>query len=529
MTMKPVLLQGPPTAGKSTLARALAARLGRRVLDVDAQIETRTGASIPALFARVGEGGFRRIESEIVRECLEARDGPVVALGGGALTDRALRRESLERATILSLAIGPETVLSRAAEAPETRPLLHRADEEQVRRLLDARADGYAEAHAVIDGAQAAEPVLAQALAELARVERERTTVVPLGVRTYRVSFGSIGTLAERVRGLDPSGTLAVTDARVREAPGVRAALAAMGLERVVCFAGNGDAEKDLAGAERVWDAALDAGIDRRGALVAVGGGVISDLTGFAAATLLRGVRFVIAPTTVLAMADASVGGKTAVDHPRGKNLLGAFHQPSLVLCDAGTLATLPLRERVAGLAEVVKIAAIAEAPLLDLLELHADALARGSLEPMPELLAWAVRVKARIVAADEREEGARAALNFGHTLGHAIEQAAGYALPHGECVALGMRAALALGVAMEQGSADTRARVERLLDRLGLPRRAPDGLDARAIDRALRMDKKGVGDQVRVVLCPAVGSHAFARIPREHMMDVGLRAIAGG
>jgi shikimate kinase/3-dehydroquinate synthase len=527
--VKPVLVQGPPAAGKSTLARALAARTGRRAQDVDATIEARAGASIPALFARLGEAGFRRLEAAVVRECLAATDGPVVALGGGALTDRALRREALDRAVVLSLSVDAETVLERARREQGSRPLLQEADEARVRSLLAGRAEGYLEAHAVIDGGGEPERVAREALEALSRVERERTTVVPLGARTYRVEFGSIETLGARVRALGPSGALGVTDARVREAPGVRAALEGTGLAGTVCFAGRGDAEKDLAGATRVWDAAIEAGIDRRGVLVAVGGGAISDVAGFAAATLLRGVRFAIAPTTVLAMADASVGGKTAVDHPRGKNLIGAFHQPSFVLCDVDTLGTLSMRERRAGLAEVVKIALVADAPLLEQLESHADALGAGALDPLRELLPHAVAAKARIVALDEREEGARACLNFGHTLGHAIEHAAGYALPHGECVALGMRCALGLGVSMGVGDPALLGRVEALLDRLGLPGRAPDGLDRTELERALRRDKKGSGESVRFVFCPEPGRFELRAVSWERAMTEGLRVLASG
>jgi 3-dehydroquinate synthase len=285
-----------------------------------------------------------------------------------------------------------------------------------------------------------------------------------------------------------------------------------------------GESSKTLRGAQRVWSHALALGMDRRGALLCHGGGVISDLGGFAASALLRGVRYATVPTTLLSMVDASVGGKTAVDHPQGKNLLGAFHHPSLVWMDVEALRTLPRREIRSGLAEAVKIAVVRDPELLQVLERDAARLARGDdLDALRAVLVRAVRAKIDVVAEDERERGLRALLNFGHTVGHALEAASGYRLRHGECVAVGMRAALSLGAAMGVTPPGLGQRVGELLDRLGLPSRAR--VDIGRAAQALGHDKKREGGTLRFVLATGAGEATLREVPWASAHDV-LRAV---
>jgi 3-dehydroquinate synthase len=275
-----------------------------------------------------------------------------------------------------------------------------------------------------------------------------------------------------------------------------------------------GEACKSLREIERTTEWLAGQGFDRGAAVIGVGGGAAGDHAGFAAAIYLRGVRFALCPTTLLAMVDASVGGKTAVDLAAGKNLVGAFHQPRVVVAELGFLETLPVRERIAGLAEVVKAGLIADPVLFERLESQSDALALGGITSgLADVIAAAVRVKAEVVTEDERESGRRAILNFGHTVGHALESASGYALLHGEAVALGMVAALSLGVSMGVSAAGVRDRARALLARLGLPTDVDHRLTTDVLSR-IDVDKKRRAQVVKFVFVTALGATQLLEVP---------------
>lgn len=255
-------------------------------------------------------------------------------------------------------------------------------------------------------------------------------------------------------------------------------------------------------------DALLDQGFGRDSALVGVGGGVIGDLTGFVAATYQRGVPFVLVPTTLLAMLDAAVGGKTGVDTPQGKNLIGAFHPPVAVVADPATLRTLPEREFRAGMAEAVKHGLITDAPYLDWIEATAGALLARDLDALTHLVRRSVEIKASVVSEDERDEGPRAMLNAGHTVAHALEHASGYSMLHGEAVALGLRAECIMGELAGLLPDGTFARVARALDHLGLPTRA-DGFTTERVRAAMHRDKKNLAGETRFAIPVALGTMA--------------------
>jgi 3-dehydroquinate synthase len=287
----------------------------------------------------------------------------------------------------------------------------------------------------------------------------------------------------------------------------------------------SGEAAKSVRGLERVWEGLAARGLGRDGAIVALGGGSVSDLAGFAAATWLRGVPWVALPTTLLAQVDASVGGKTAVDLAAGKNLVGAFHQPAGVLVDPGTLATLPARHRRSGLAEVLKTGFAVDAALWNWLEARLDALAEGEAPALAGAVARTIAAKARVVEADERERegGGRSALNFGHTLGHAIEAALGYRrLLHGEAVAVGMRAAAWLSVRVAGLKPESHIRLEAALDHLGLPIRMPPLALPRVL-KAMRQDKKRAGATTRWVLTPRIGDASVPRAVDSRLVRAAL------
>jgi shikimate kinase/3-dehydroquinate synthase len=357
----------------------------------------------------------------------------------------------------------------------------------------------------------------------VALVERD-PLLVPLGARSYAIDVcdGEPSRLTDAVARCAPSSIVLVTDSNVQRARGeaLEQALEPLAIERTRVTLPPGEEHKTLAGVGAIWDAALGAGVDRDALVVAAGGGVVGDLAGFAAACLLRGVHFVQVPTTLLAMVDASVGGKTGFDHPAGKNLVGAFHQPCAVVADLAHLSTLPARERTAGLAEVVKIALACDAALLDTLERDAALLARGDRGALGPVVRAAIEAKIRVVRDDERESGARALLNLGHTVGHALEAHGGYARwLHGEAVALGIVAEMEATAALGFTPPQLVERARALLAAMGLPTRV-GAAELAASWPYVAADKKRARDAVRL---PVVTGAGCARVEQ-----VRLSALQG-
>jgi 3-dehydroquinate synthase len=304
--------------------------------------------------------------------------------------------------------------------------------------------------------------------------------------------------------------------------PAVLASLRGAGLRPAVIEVPDGEEHKNLAWVTVIYDRLLEAGLDRRSLVVALGGGVVSDLAGFAAATLLRGLPTAVVPTTLLAQVDAAVGGKTGVNHARGKNLIGAFHQPRLVLADVAVLSTLARREFLAGLAEVVKYGVIGDAALFARLESDLAAVLAGTPDVLVPMVADCCRQKAAVVIADEREEeGGRAVLNFGHTVGHAVEALTEYReLLHGEAVAIGMVAAARVSRALGRCGDEPVARLERLLKRAGLPTDIPSGLTPAALALAMQYDKKSADGRIRFVCLQEIGRTAFVELSAQEIVS---------
>ncbi|AGL02065.1 3-dehydroquinate synthase [Desulfoscipio gibsoniae] len=335
---------------------------------------------------------------------------------------------------------------------------------------------------------------------------------IDLGTRSYRIITGSglLDRAGELVAAL-PVGrkVLLVTNNTVGQIYAGRVAdsLARAGLEVIPVEVPDGEQYKSLSSAELLYDRAFTAGLDRRSPVLALGGGVVGDLTGFVAATYMRGVPFVQLPTTLLAQVDSSVGGKVAVNHPRGKNIIGAFYQPALVISDTATLSTLPGRELQSGLAEVIKYGIIGDAVFFTWLEDNIQQVL--ALEPgaLAHVVEQSCINKARVVEQDETEQGTRAMLNLGHTVGHAIEALAGYGrYTHGEAVAIGTAVAAQLGVDMGMLSREGADRITGLLRRAGLPITVPAELATPDIITAMYGDKKTVGGAITFIIPVAVG-----------------------
>jgi shikimate kinase/3-dehydroquinate synthase len=526
--MRHVVLSGLMGTGKSTLGPRIAARLGLPFVDTDDEIVHAAGKSVVDLWKSEGEAGFRAIEARVVGDLLGADAPCVLSFGGGAVTTREVRALALRRAWVVTLDAEPDALVARLAD-PSSRP--HLAGQDVRARLVelrDQRAEAYAECHERVATDRADMEEAVGAIVELCR---RAPVVVPLGKRTYvvDVAFDEPKRLTRAVARLSPTRVVTVTDAVIERARGASldAALAPLGTPSSRVTLASGEIHKRLASIEATWDAAITAGADSASVLVAFGGGVVGDVTGFAASTLFRGVRFVQSPTTLLSMVDASVGGKTGIDLPSGKNLVGTFHQPSAVVCDLAHLATLSARERTAGLAEIVKIGLLDDPWLIERLEEDAAKVSSGDPETLLPIVRRAIEAKARFVAADERDTDVRALLNLGHTVGHALEAHGGFErFLHGEAVAIGMMVELAAAVHIGITPIDVLERVGALLSRLGLPTRATPA-DVTGAWRHTATDKKRTGGTLRWPVVTRIGEAHVHRVALESLREAvfaGLR-----
>jgi shikimate kinase/3-dehydroquinate synthase len=474
-------------AGKTTAARRLARAFGLEVTDADAAIAEHIGMPIDRCFAEQGEAGFRAIEAQLVGEMLERADGGVYSLGGGALHSERIRAALKRHITVL-LDVDVNVAWERAAG--RGRPLAR--DPQEFRDLYVRRRPLYMAAADVVLPADRRERVddalpSILALADAPHGTRLLWATSHSGDYPVFVGHGILGAPLSPV----PGQGFLVTDEQVGPLYAERLGE----LAATISFPA-GEQHKSLATAEQAWIALGDHGMTQSDHVVALGGGVVGDLAGFVAATYQRGVPIVQIPTTLVAQVDSAYGGKTGVDLPNGKNYVGAYHQPSSVVADVETLATLPREEAAAGYAEVLKTALIAGGDLWERV--------RSGADPDAHVIFECARTKLAVVAMDERDGGLRQVLNLGHTVGHAIETVTGYArYRHGEAVGLGLLAALRLS-----GQDALRSEVAALLVARGLPTQLDEGVDPDAVLVATARDKKRrSGEAVPFVLLDAPGA----------------------
>ncbi|MCX7681944.1 MAG: 3-dehydroquinate synthase [Anaerolineae bacterium] len=514
-----LVITGFMGTGKSVVGREVARRLGRPYVDMDAVLEERAGKPIVRIFAEEGEPAFRRMESELCAELCRQR-GLVIATGGGTLVDQTNRALMMESGTVICLNATPDEILRRVGHSSR-RPLLNVPDPRaEIERLLEIRRQAYASIPWQIDTTGLP---LEEVVRRVLGLAQTITLTVHYPGGTYPVYIGTgllehIGGVVRSTGAAESSRVAVVSNTTVAPLYGapVEESLRMAGLRPFSCILPDGEQYKTLATVTRLYDMFLDGELGRADTVLALGGGVIGDIAGFAAATFMRGVRFVQLPTTLLAMVDASVGGKTGVDLPQGKNLVGAFKQPEAVLMDTAVLATLPVAELRSGMAEVIKHGLIAAPHLLA--ELEAGGRAIG-----PSHIAEALRVKIAIVEADPFEQGRRAVLNLGHTLGHGLERLSGYTMRHGEAVSIGMVAVARISRALGQADPTLPAYVEGLLARWELPVRCPP-YEVDAICEAMAHDKKKRGKGLRWVLPRAVGEvDIVENVPMEVVRSVLL------
>ena len=529
MVPRRIYLVGLPGSGKTTAGQLLAARLGWAFEDSDREVERDAGRSIPEIFAQDGEGAFRERESAALRRLAE-REPIVVATGGGAPTYPG-SREVLAEGFCVWLSVSPAEAARRvdADTAGTERPLLAGGTLTRLESLLEARAEVYQGADAAVDVDELSPEAVAAEVEllwndysrqhQLDRDVRsdeselppqlQAAAIVRTPTATYPVivAEGAFDLLGDACRDAGLKGrAFVVSDEAVGPLFAKRAcaALEAAGYESRSFLVPPGEEAKTLRTVETVYDFLLGQRVERRDFVVSLGGGVVTDLAGFAAATCLRGIDFVHVPTSLRAMADAAIGGKTGVDHPRGKNMIGAFAQPRAVVIDPLLLKTLPERHLRNGWAELIKHGLILDAGLVQDLEFESR---DGPPMMSAELIARSVAIKAEVVSDDEREAGRRTLLNYGHTVGHAIEQVTGYAqYLHGEAISVGMRVAGTISRELGLLNEDDFARQQALLRTFGLPDSAP-GLSVDAVLEATLSDKKVSGGSVRWVLLEGIGN----------------------
>jgi 3-dehydroquinate synthase len=547
-----VVLVGMMGAGKSTIGRRLSARLRLPFLDADVEIEAAAGMSIPDIFETHGEQHFRDGEARVIARLLDSGPG-VLATGGGAFMREETRSRIHDKAVSVWLKADADIIMRRVKRRAD-RPLLQTADPAAtVGRLIEEREPVYQRANltvwsrdvphekivdecidalhawlcrgAAVSAAQATPDHGRNTMTASLKHSDPITVDVALGARAYDIVIGRdvLKSLGPRVAALRPGArTAIVTDRNVARhwLEKTEASLADAGITTSRIIVGEGEGSKTYAGLEQVSEALIAAKIERNDLVIALGGGVVGDLAGFAAAILRRGVDFVQVPTSLLAQVDSSVGGKTGINSPHGKNLLGAFHQPVLVVADTSVLDTLSPRQFRAGYAEVAKYGVLGDAAFFAWLEAnHGDIFAGGAARE--HAIATSCRAKAAIVARDERENGERALLNLGHTFGHALEAATGFSdrLFHGEGVSVGMVLAAEFSAQLGMIADVDAARIQRHLAGVGLPTHlqdiagfAQEGLpDADALMALMAQDKKVKRGRLTFILLEAIGQAVIA------------------
>jgi len=547
-----LVLVGLPGSGKSVVGKRLAHRHGADFIDLDERIEGAEGRSIPTIFEEDGEAAFRSLERRAVEALGPADSAPqvrrIIATGGGAVVDPRNRWMLYRGRVTVWLDGRPEVLAQRLRRSPNVRPLVTGRDPiGTIRDLAARRARFYAAANLRVTGVREVSQVVELVERHLAEGGAARpgaaTTLLRAATSIGRLVITDGGAAAgvdEALRRLEARRAILISEPGAFGAVGAAMAewLSTAGWEIETVMLPEGEAAKRLAVIEAAASRLAQLHVERDEPVVAIGGGALGDAAGFLAATYLRGIPVVHVPTTLVAQIDSSIGGKTAVDLPEGKNLVGAFHQPAAIVIDTGATRTLPERQRRAALGEAVKMAVLGDERLFALLEADGAAIARGEattydrgvVAELVERSAWA---KVEVVMNDEKERTSsgtgRISLNLGHSLGHAVEAAAGYGgLLHGEAVAYGLRAASHIGMAMGVTPPERAKRVGRLLDELDLAR-DPLPYDLEAVLAPMATDKKHSGGRLRWVLPTAAGVVIRSDVPDEVVREAADSILAAG
>lgn len=529
--MNNVVLVGFMGSGKSTVGECLARRMNRSFIDLDEQVAADAGRSIAQIFSDEGEAGFREREARALRLALQ-KDRAIIAAGGGAPLPVDNWRDIRSGNCVVALMAEPAE-LARRLNGANGRPLLQPDAPTAIGTLLPSRMSRYLEADLVLktDGQDPA--TVAAAIED--RLPAGGLTRIRIDVpdAVHEVTIGSQlqSLVASTVARMNTSGPVViVSDTQVaeRHADPVIEALSAAGVSATLHRVPRGEAAKELSVLGGIYGALALAGVDRQGLLMALGGGTVGDVAGFAAATWLRGIRFIQIPTTLLAMVDSCIGGKTAINLPAGKNLAGAVHQPAAIFCDLDYLATLGADDYRASLAEVIKVALIADRSFVRWLWTNMPAVLRRDPAAVGEAVNRAIRIKAAVVVRDPREVGDRAILNYGHTVGHALERASGFGtLRHGEAVAWGMEVASQISRITGRCTPEVVWIQHQLLSTAGLLENRP-AVDRAGLMEALRHDKKSRSGEPRWVLLRYLGQVEYGQAVDPSVVSTALMEVLG-
>lgn len=520
-----IILTGFMGTGKTTVGKLLARKLKRDFIDTDQLIEKRQGLTIPEIFADLGESAFRQMETDIARE-LGEKEGLVISTGGRLMLDPANVAALSSKGRVFCLVATPQEILSRLKKDKDNRrPLLDVPNpREQIVELLQERKKGYQRFLNLATDDRQPTDVTENIIDFIQRSPKHFAIDHPAQPYEFIVGNGILP-FTRQLAGAE--GMLVViTDTAV----GKLYAQSCGPVDHVITIP-TGSQQKTLTTVQAIYDQLLDAGFDRFGTIIALGGSVVGDIAGFVAATFMRGVNLVHCPTSLLAMADTSIGGKNSIDLPQGKNLIGSFKQPSIVIADVATLATLPPEELRSGMAEVIKHGLLADTDLLEKIECGDWPLKTDSLYSSPSeiqtLVAQAIQIKITFVQEDPFDQGIRSHLNLGHTFAHAIEKVSGHTVRHGEAVAMGLAAAADLSVRLEYCGRQLKDRIDLILSKVDLPSRIPATLSSESILDAMGRDKKRSAQSIRLVL-PVKAGQVFVAddVPPEDILST-LQAVS--
>ena len=520
-----IVLTGFMGTGKTSVGRELSRRLGYEFIDTDNLIEEQEGMPISLIFKEKGEDYFRSVECAVVKEVSE-KNNVVTATGGGIIKNKKNVENLGRRGVIVWLKADPEIILKRVMLEGGKRPLLDVEEPlNEIKKLLAEREKLYMQSDISIETSFITPGEAAEEIIERLSLDVEKVRV-ELKERSYEIIIGrkTLQKLGLRLIEFRPSNIAIVSNKTIFPLykDVILKSISECGLKPEVFLVPDGEEYKDILWASYLYGQLLKARFDRDSLLVAFGGGVVGDLTGFVASTYMRGIKYIQVPTTLLAQVDSSAGGKTGVNHELGKNMIGTFYQPSLVLADVDTLKTLPQKEFSAGIAEIIKYGVIADKGLFDFLEANIKNIFLLG-DSLIDVIKRSCEIKADVVSRDERESGLRAILNFGHTIGHAIETATGYTrFLHGEAIAIGMCAAARIAVRMGIFQEKDAERIKNLVELYKLPSTMPDGINTSGIINAMEVDKKVKAGKIRFILPESIGKVRIEEdIDREIIKEV--------